>query len=122
MILNPERKQGHQLLYNKVEAGHFRVAALSTSNNEFNKTNSELLNITLKNMTDKNVSIRNIQFFDARGNDFQFEDVEGSATTVMNSFSPPLFKNENLVYDLHGRKREKLQKGVNIINDKKILF
>ena len=122
MILNPERKQGHQLLYNKVEAGHYRVAALSTSNNEFNKTNSELLNITLKNMTDKNVSIRNIQFFDARGNDFQFEDVEGSATTVMNSFSPPLFKNENLVYDLHGRKREKLQKGVNIINDKKILF
>lgn len=28
MLLNAERKQGHQLLYNKVENGHYRVAVL----------------------------------------------------------------------------------------------
>ncbi len=119
MMLNAERKQGHQLLYNKVEEGHYRVAALSTSNNEFKGHDGELLSIALNELSGDEVSIRNIHFFDAMGNDYLFEDVESAITT---SLTLTLSKGKGDIYDLQGRKRKKLQKGVNIVNGKKILF
>ena len=122
MMLNAERKQGHQLLYNKVEDGHYRVAALSTSNNGFIGNNGELLNITLNDATGNEVSIRNIHFLDADGQDYLFDDIVGSMTTDINSPSPTLTKDEENIFDLQGRKREKLQRGVNIVNGRKILY
>ena len=118
MSLNTERKQGHQLLYNKVEDGHYRVAALSTSNNEFNGNDGELLSFALNDETGEEVSIRNIHFFDANGNDYLFEDVEESITTGL---TPTLSKGEGDIYDLQGRKREQMQRGANIVNGKKIM-
>ena len=81
LLLNAERKQKHQLLYNKVEEGHYRVAALSTSNNEFNGNNGELLNISLTGADNSEVSIRGIHFFDAQGKDYLFDDICGASPT-----------------------------------------
>ena len=119
MMLNAERKQGHQLIYNKVEECHYRVAALSLSNHTFNGHNGELLNIALEGLSGNEVSIRNIQFFDAEGRGYQFEDVEAAITTGL---TPTLSKGEGVIYDLQGRKREKVLRGVNIVNGKKILY
>ena len=118
MMLNTGRNHGHQLLYNKVEDGHYRVAALSISNNNFKGNESELLKIALNEVYGNEVSIRDIHFFDAKGNDYLFDDIEGAIAT---SLSPAFSQSEEDIYDLQGRKRGKLQRGVNIVGGKKIM-
>ncbi|MBO7099480.1 MAG: C10 family peptidase [Bacteroidaceae bacterium] len=123
MSLNSKRKRGHQLLYNKVRNGHYRVAALSTSNNEFTGNDGELMIVSLNGIYDHEVSIRHIHFFDVKGNDYQFDDIEGSNTTSLNSLTPALSKGEgDDIYDLQGRKRLALQRGVNIVGGKKVVI
>lgn len=121
MLLNSERKQKHQLLYNKIENGHYRVAALSTSNNEFNGNSGELLNISLVGGNNCEVSIRNIKFFDAMGQEYQFEDIEGAVATGIKDLPPAVSQGEGYIYNLQGHKRESLQRGVNIVGEKKII-
>ena len=119
MILNAQRNQKHQLLYNKVEEGHYRVAALSTSNNEFIAKEGELLNIVMNGVSYDEVSVRDILFFDVKGIDYQFDDIEGANTT---SLTPSLSKGEgDVIYDLQGRKRSTLQRGVNIVGGNKVI-
>ena len=122
VMLNEQRKHGHQLLYNKVENGHYCIAALSISNNVFNGVDGELLNIAVNGVAGNEVNICNIHFFDVYGNDYQFNDINGSTTTDMNSLPHAFSKGGKAIYDLQGRKREKLQRGVNIVNGKKILY
>lgn len=117
--LNTERKQNHQLLYNKVENGHYRVVALSTSNQSFKGYNGELLNIVLSGMSDNEVSVRNICFFDANGQSYLFDDIFCTTTTGIQSFENG--KIEESIYDLQGRKRIKMQRGINIVGDKKVV-
>ena len=119
IALNAKRKQGHQLLYNKVEDGHYRVAALSTNNSTFAGNEGELLNIVLAGVPEDKVNIRNIHFFDADGNDYLFDDLESTVATNLNSPVPSDQKGE--IYDLYGRKRTMLQHGINISGGKKIL-
>ena len=121
MMLDATRRQGHQLLYNKVAEGHYRVAALSTSNNAFNGNDGVLLSIALTGSDNSEVSIRNIHFFDAQGKDYLFEDMESAIATGINNPSHDSDLNGGEIYDLQGRKHEKMQKGVNIISGRKIM-
>ena len=121
MMLNAERKQGHQLLYNKVENGHYRVAALSTSNRTFDGDNGELLCIALDEISGEEVSIRDIHFFDTMGNDYLFEDIEGAITTGVRQIDNEQLTIDNAIFDLQGRRQEKIQRGVNIVNGRKII-
>ena len=119
IMLNAERKQGHQILYNKVEDGHYRVVALSTSNNSFNRNDGELLKIVLNGVTGCDVNVRNIHFFDADGNDYMFEDIKYAITT---SLTPAFSKSEGDIFDLQGRKQTELQRGINVVDNKKTLI
>lgn len=119
MLLNEGRKNGHQLLYNKVENGHYRVAALSTSNHTFNGDDGELLNIALDGMIGDATIISNVHFFDAKGNDYLFKEMDSTPTGI--------FEKENTlesiggtIYDTQGRKLKHLQKGINIVEGKKV--
>ena len=120
MMLNAERKHGHQLLYNKIENGHYRVAALSTSNHEFYGNDGELLNITLSEGDNIDASIQNIHFFDTEGHDYQFDDINPTATGFIDMRNSQ-DENDALIYDLQGRKLEKLHRGINIVGAKKII-
>ena len=122
MSLNTKRKQGHQLLYNKVKDGHYRVAALSTSNNEFIGKEGELMNILMNGVSDDEVSVRNIHFFDVKGNDYQFDDIEGANTTGLNSLTPALSEREGDIYNVAGQRLNKMQKGINIVGGKKVVI
>ena len=83
ILLNAQRKQKHQLLYNKVEDGHWRVAALSTSNRTFLGNDGELLSIALDGISSEGITLSDIHFFDAEGNDYLFDDITlGSVTGV----------------------------------------
>jgi hypothetical protein len=121
MMLNAQRNQKHQLLYNKVEEGLYRVAALSTSNNEFNGNEGELLNIAMNGVSGDEVSVRNILFFDVKGNDYLFDDINGSTTTSVRQIDNGEWIIDNSIYDLQGRKRSTLQRGVNIVGSKKVI-
>lgn len=126
LALNAARKNGHQLLYNKVDEEHYRVVALSVANNGFNGTNGELLNIQLDGVNTLDVTVGNIHFITTDGTDHRFDDltVQGNATSigVTPNFSP---KGERSIYDLSGRKVSEssvLPKGVYIVNGKKVVI
>ena len=125
LCLNDVRKNGHQLIYNKVEEGHYRVAVLSTANNVFNGNNGELLHIQLDGFDSADVTITNIHFITADGTVLRFDDLSLSSATRIESFTPtPSPKEEGNVYDLSGRKvsvPSVLPKGVYIVNGKKVM-
>ena len=123
MLLNAQRKQRHQLLYNKVEDGHWRVAAISTSNHAFNGHAGELLSIAVNSIANDDISIRNIRFFDTQSNEYEFDDICLSGTTTNIEDLTPSSKGEASVYDLQGRKvvNSQLPRGIYIVNGKKVV-
>lgn len=123
MQLNKVRKQKHQLLYNKVEDGHWRVVALSTSNRTFAGNDGELLNLTLNDVVG-NVTVRDIIFFDTMGNSHPFSDIcLGNTTKIDLATSNPQRKEES-VYTLDGRRinGKPSKKDIYIINGKKFII
>ena len=123
--LNTARKNGHQLISNKVDEGHYRVVALSVANNGFNGNNGELLNIQLDGVNTDNVTISNIHFITSDGTDYRFDDLSLSSATGIEGLTPsPSPKGEGNVYDLSGRKVSEssvLPKGVYVVNGKKVI-
>ncbi len=120
ILLSAERKQGHQLFYNKVENGHYRVAALSISNHVFQGNAGELLSIEVEGTPDAEVSISNIHFFDTQAHDYAFDELSFDMATGLRDVKV----NDNVndvIYDLQGRKLTKMQRGVNIVNGKKVI-
>ena len=126
MLLNAQRKQKHQLLYNKVEEGHYRVAALSTTNRTFQGNDGELLSFVVDGGGD--VAIRDIHFFDTESKDFTFDtlyltgNTETGISSIENEIVNGKSSNGKSIYDLQGRRRSSLQRGVNIVNGKKVFI
>ena len=132
MMLNAQRKQKHQLLYNKVEEGHWRVAALSTSNRTFADNSGELLRFTLAGNANGDIVVSDIHFFTPDGEDCTFNDIQmkvGVATDIQTAGNPQQTADNPDVYDLSGRKIEnskwsnrQLPKGIYIVNGKKVII
>jgi len=124
MLLNAERKQKHQLLYNKVEEGHYRVAALSTSNRTFQGNDGELLSIALNSDNDGEIAIRNIHFFDTKGGDYMFNEIlyEGATTGI--AVTPSTTPMDGAFYTIDGRRigKKPATKGLYIVNGKKVVI
>ncbi len=123
MQINKERKQKHQLLYNKVEDGHWRVVALSTANNTFQGNDGELLNLTLNDVV-SDVTVRDIIFFDTMGNSHPFSDISLGTTTKIDLATGNAQRKEESVYTLDGRRinGKPSKKGIYIINGKKFIM
>ena len=123
--LNTARKNGHQLIYNKVGEGHYRVVVLSIANNAFNGANGELLNIQLDGFNTSDVTVGNIHFITTDGTDLRFDDLSLGSVTGIESLTPDSSeKGDNNIYDLSGRKvsgASALPKGVYIMNGKKVV-
>lgn len=132
MMLNAQRKQKHQLLYNKVEEGHWRVAALSTSNRTFADNSGELLSFTLAGNANGDVVVSDIHFFTPDGEDCTFNDIRlqaGIVTDIQTAGNPQQTADHPDVYDLSGRKidnskwsNHQLPKGIYIVNGKKVII
>lgn len=123
--LNTARKNGHQLIYNKVDEGHYRIVALSVANNTFKGNNGELLNIQLDGVNTDDVTVRNIHFITTDGTDHRFDDISQSSVTGIESLTPDSSeKGDTNIYDISGRKVSEssvLPKGVYIVNGKKVV-
>ncbi len=121
MALSAQRNQEHQLLYNKVENGHYRVAVLSTSNRTFNGNEGELLSFVMDAEPSADTEIRNIRFFDTKGNAYAFDAIGIGLETGIGSMQD-VVKPHDAIYDLQGRKLTKVQRGVNIVNGKTLII
>ena len=122
MALNAARKNGHQLLYNKVSEGCYRVAVLSTANNGFNGTAGELLNISLDGFDTDELTVSDIHFFTTDGTDYRFDDltIQGEITFISRPSATDAEQPQS-IYDLQGRKRDTRIPGVNIVNGHKVI-
>ena len=121
LSLNDMRRQGHQLLYNKVSDSHYRVVALSTSGNAFNGVSGELLGITLDDFASDEVYLDNIHFVTTEGIDVPFDSVRwGYATSILRPEATS--RDDQPVYNLNGQRLDSPRKGVNIIGGKKIVI
>lgn len=121
--LNTQRKQKHQLLYNKVSDGKYRVTALSTSNRVFLGTAGELINIAIDGRVTSDVVVENIHFVTAQGNDIPFNAVciNGSTTTGIDGLEGEHIHRNQQIYNLNGQRIAAPQKGINIVGGKKVI-
>ena len=126
MNLVSPNNQKHQLLYNKVDNGHYRVVALSTSNRVLDVNNGEILSIMLNGLPTNDVGIENIHFVTARGIDVALGALSlsknGIATSIENHDVIPSSVVNTPVYNLNGQRLNGLQKGLNIVNRKKVVI
>ena len=124
MLLNAQRKQKHQLLYNKVEEGHYRVAAISTSNRMFQGNDGELLSFALDSDIEGEISIRNIHFFDTKGGDYMFNEILYEGTTTGIAVTPSTTPMDGAFYTIDGRRigEKPTTKGLYIVNGKKVVI
>jgi len=119
--LNTLRRQGHQLIYNKVGDGHYRVVALSLNNNAFGGQQGEVLNIQLDGLDGRSVTLENIHFVTLRGTDHRFDALSASGATTGVHGASAREHGASAVYRLDGTKQRDSQRGVNIIKGKKYI-
>ena len=118
--INGMRKDGHQLLFNKVDENRYRVTALSLSNAVFKGSEGELLQFSVNGKPMDDICVHDIHFVTTNGKDIIFDSlyVDGNETGISDV---NVNGNNDVIYDLQGRKLSKAQRGVNIINGKKVL-
>ncbi len=118
--INGMRKDGHQLLFNKVSENCYRVVALSLSNATFKGREGELLQISVNDQPTDDICVNNIHFVTTNGTDITFDTlyISSNETGIANV---NVNKDSNAIYDLQGRKLSKIQRGVNIVNGKKVV-
>lgn len=119
MRINGQRKDGHQLLYSKLAENRYRVAALSLSNAVFKGNEGELLNISIDGLPTDEISVDNILFVTKNGTSITFNglSLSGTVTGIANIDAN---EGNNTIFDLQGRKLSKVQRGINIVNGRKV--
>ena len=117
--LNGNRAGGYTLMYNQLEDGSYRVAAFSAKGEAFSGNLGELLSFTTDEIAQGEVSIENIFFVDTKLRKKVFDDLSVIATGIKTLSDSPLKGGD--IYDLAGHCLSKTQRGINIMNGKKIL-
>ena len=127
MVLNAERKNGQQLLYNKVEEGVYRIAALSTSNRTLRQSEGEVLNIQLDYAGADGIRLTDILFVTPQGQEVTFPDLVLGTTTAIRGIATDdeeasgASAHDKSIYDLSGRRLQQTQRGLNIVGGKKVV-
>ncbi len=122
VALNSQRRQGHQLLYNKVSDGHYRMVVLSTSNNVFKGTSGELLGMMLDGFDTNDIRVDNIHFVTTDGIDVPFDALGLSDDSVTDIHTTKMVGSETRdIYNMNGQRLIAPQKGLNIIGGKIVL-
>lgn len=114
LMLNPKGEQKHQLIYNKLEPGRYRVAVFSPANRTFEDYGDELLSFISDSENSMSIIAERIQFFDTLGNGYMFDTVGVEQETGVATLKAGTSARTD-VYDLQGRKFTQPQRGVNII-------
>lgn len=116
-------KTNHMLQYAKNGENHYRVVALSMESKSLPVFDGALIRLNLSGTTGGEIYFSNVLFVNPQGQATYFNGHTVSMTTGINGIS---FRQGELIYDISGRqlnkKREQLDKGVYIINHKKVVI
>jgi len=117
------RRQGHQLVYNKVGDNTYRFVAFSIQNNIFQGTEGSVINILAGNPDCEGISASNIRFITADGAIHLFDTVEAAQpTAIAEVMSSGKTSEEGVYYTLSGMRVDRPGKGVYILNGKKVII
>ena len=119
----------HSLSLRKLENGALRILCSSTTNALFSGNSGVVLNIGLTSTgtatDDYTVSLRNVVLTDPQATRYAADDAQAQLSQDVidgiGSLTPALSKGEGAIYNLSGQRLGKMQKGINIVNGKKIL-
>ncbi len=117
-----ERKNGHQLVYNKVGENTYRFVAISLSGNSFRDFEGTLLNIMAGSRDAETVSATNIRMITSDGVTYLFEDVLAAMPTDIAEVMTQGNSDADAIYNLSGMRVERAGKGVYIVNGKKVII
>ena len=116
------RKNGHQLVYNKVGANTYRFVAISLSGNSFNAFEGALINIMAGNPDAEAIKATNIRMITSDGDTYLFEDVAAAMPTDIAEVLKQSDSDSDAIYNLNGMRVERPGKGVYIVNGKKVII
>jgi hypothetical protein len=116
------RKNGHQLIYNKVGENTYRFVAISLSGNSFRDFEGTLLNIMAGSTDAETVSATNIRMITSDGVTYFFEDVLAAMPTDIAEVMTQGNSDADAIYNLSGMRVERTGKGVYIVNGKKVII
>lgn len=114
------RAKGHSVSMNKLSDGRYKVMCYSGGNNTFTGNEGELFNILIGGASGK-LTLENLFFVTPGASKVKFGNLDIDVVpTGINSIDADV--NANAIFDLSGRRVQQPQKGVYIVNGKKIMY
>lgn len=114
------RAKGHSVSMNKLSDGRYKVMCYSGGNNTFTGNEGELFNILIGGASGK-LTLENLFFVTPGASKVKFGNLDIDVVpTGINSIDADA--NANAIFDLSGRRVQQPQKGVYIVNGKKIMY
>ena len=115
------RAKGHSVSMNKLSDGRYKVMCYSGGNNTFTGNEGELFNILIGGASGK-LTLENLFFVTPGASKVKFGNLDIDVVpTGINSIDADVNANA-AVFDLSGRRVQQPQKGVYIVNGKKIMY
>ena len=118
ILLSNERAKDFSVFYNSIDGNTYRVMLFSAGGKAFKGSDGELLRLVIAGTGNGLLRLSNSFGVNSRLEKKHFDDININATGIR-SLTTDTDKLQNS-YDLSGRKANKLQNGVMIINGKKV--
>ena len=117
------RKNGHQLLYNKIGERTYRFACLSINNSRFTGQEGALVNILAGNPEGDDLMVSNIKLITVDGAIHTFDAVDfAQPTGITEMVNVSDNQTDGEYYTLSGVRVDRPGKGVYIVNGKKVII
>ena len=119
-IILSARAKGHTVSMNKLTDGRYKVMCYSGVNKSFEGSEGELFNILTSGASGK-LTLEDLFFVTPGASKVKFGnmDIDVVATGISGIDAD---ENANTIFDLSGRRVQKVQKGVYIVNGKKVII
>ena len=119
-IILSARAKGHTVSMNKLTDGRYKVMCYSGVNKSFDGSEGELFNILTSGASGK-LALEDLFFVTPGASKVKFGnmDIDVVATGISGIDAD---EKANTIFDLSGRRVQKAQKGVYIVNGKKVIF
>ena len=117
-----DRMKGHQMMYHQIGERTWRFVALSLANKQFADHEGALLHIQAGNPDTDEVAVSNIRFITSEGITHLFDTVSSATPTDIVEMPVSGAREDGVYYDLRGMRVSSPDKGVYILNGKKVII
>ena len=121
-IILSARAKGHTVSMNKLSDGRYKVMCYSGVNKSFEGSEGELFNILTSGASGK-LTLEDLFFVTPGASKVKFGNMDiDVVATGISGIDADANGNANTIFDLSGRRVQKAQKGVYIVNGKKVIL